>query len=306
MKKSSKIVLAVILAVVLVFGLTGFVGAWSPQDVVTPTEDLAKDKDAKDKKVKVPAPEDKPPPVGIMPVYVLSGSDYEIGYQYGQMAAPEISAHLDIKLDSWARSKMFDLDANPATPDTGITTKKDRDYVLAGFHQYLERDTPEIVDQLCGMADGCTKAGYPIDYADAVMLQWCTYAARDALRNPASRLHKGAKMPKCGKSRVPENYYTYDLSPESAQYLANLELAADGNCCTQCAATLSRMKNEGETIVASSWDWHYRYEGILVVFPTEHSGPKGEVGNAYVISGKIGSVGEGQFLNSAGCGGMFD
>jgi hypothetical protein len=184
------------------------------------------------------------------------------------------------------------------TAKTGITNKTDRDWVLAGMHQYLELYTPEWVDQLKGMADGCTAAGYPIDYADAIFLQWNTYAARDALKNPGSRLDPGDTMPHAGKSDVPENYFASDLSPESAEYLANVELMADGMCCTQCAATGSRMENAGETIVASAWDWHFRYEAILVVFP--------EDGNSYVMSGKIGSLGEGQFLNSAGCGGMFD
>lgn len=294
MKRSLRIVLPAALVVALVIGLTSLIGGvspfgWSAVAETQPPEPLPPPA------VAVP---EKPLPVGIMPVYVLSGTDYEIGYQYGYAAAPEISAHLDIKLDSWARYKAFDLDADPSTPPTGITTKSVRDWVLAGFHQYLERDYPALVDQLRGMADGATHAGYPIDYADAVMLQWITYAARDALRNPASRLDPGMKMPQAGRSRVPENYFAYDLSPESAEYLANLELMEDGNCCTQSAATGSRMKNEGQTIASSSWDWHYRYEAILVVFP--------EDGNAYVISGKIGSLGEGQYMNSAGVAGMFD
>lgn len=296
MIKNSKVVLGLIVAVALVFGLTGFVGAWAPQELLNPDTVTAKEHEGQGQ-YKIDVGE-KPAPVGIMPVYVLSGSDYEIGYQYGYEAAPYINAHLELKLDAWARYKAFDLDGDPLTPNTAITTKSDRDWVLAGFHQYLERDTPEVVEQLRGMADGCTAAGHPIDYADAVMLQWCTYAARDALKNPASRLDPGMDMPNSGKSNVPENYFAYEISPESLQFVANVEELANGNCCTQCAATGSRMKNAGETIVASAWDWHYRYECILAVFP--------EDGNAYTIAGKIGSLGEGQFMNSAGCGGMFD
>lgn len=284
MTKSVKIGLAVILAVALVLGLTGFVGAWAPKDVVAPTEEAAKKEDGKGfKKIELDV---KPLPEGIMPVYVLSGSDYEIGYLYGYQAAAAISAHLDIKLESFARAGY------------GETTKTGRDYVLAGFHQYLERDTPEIVDQLRGMADGATAAGYPIDYADAVMLQWCTYAMRDAKANPDSRLDPGDTMPKAGKSRVPENYYAYNpSSSEVSEYLATLDMMA-ADCCTQCASTGTISKNAGETLVASAWDWHYRYMDIKVIFP--------EDGNAYVISGKIGSMGEGQWMNSAGCAAMFD
>jgi hypothetical protein len=170
--------------------------------------------------------------------------------------------------------------------------------VLAGFHQYLELYTPEWVDHLRGLADGATAAGYPIDYADALMLQWCTYAARDGLENPASRLDPGMKMPNAGKSRVPENFYVSNPSHETAEYLAELELLANGNCCSQAAATGSRMENVGETIVVSSWDWHFRYHDIKVIFP--------EDGNPYVASGKAGSITDGQFMNSAGCAGMFD
>lgn len=276
-----------ILAVALVLGLTGFVGAWAPNEIVAPTGDLdkpAKKDDGKDiKKIDL---EVKPLPEGIMPVYVLSGTDYEIGYLYGYQAAAAISAHLDIKLESFARASY------------GETTKTGRDYVLAGFHQYLERDTPEVVEHLKGMADGATAAGYPIDYADAVMLQWCTYAMRDAKANPASRLDPGVKMPKAGKSRVPEDYYAYDLSPEALEYLASLDEMMAADCCTQCASTGLANADPDETLVASAWDWHYRYMDIKVVFPDD--------GNAYVISGKTGSMGEGQWMNSAGAAAMFD
>jgi hypothetical protein len=154
------------------------------------------------------------------------------------------------------------------------------------------------VDQLKGMADGATAAGYPIDYGDALVLQWCTYAMRDALNNPASRLDPSGDLPKAGKTRVPENYFTGNMTSDSAQFLANMEMLAEGNCCTQAGATGSRMIDSDETVVGSAWDWHYRYEGLLVVFP--------EDGNSYVIAGKIGSLGEGQFMNSAGCAGFFD
>jgi hypothetical protein len=285
--KTSKIVLAVIVAVALVFGLTGFVGA------AKPPSPPGQDKQAQIELIEGAIP------AGVMPVYVLSGSDYEIGYQYGYQAGPYIAAHLNLKLDAIARYRAYDLDADPLTPKTGITTKSDLDWVLAGFHQYMEIWTPEAVEQMKGMADGSTDAGYPIDYGEALLLQWCTYAMRDALNNPASRLDPSGDLPKAGKSRVPENYFAHNsLSADADAFLANLEMFEDGNCCTQCAATGSRMANTGETIVGSAWDWHFRYEAILAVFPDD--------GHSYTISGKIGSLGEGQWMNSAGCAAMFD
>jgi hypothetical protein len=71
-------------------------------------------------------------PPDILPVVFLSGSDYEMGYQYGQQAAAHI--HLNIQ-SSWASALQ----------------RMSHDQVIAGLkgsQYYIERHTPEIIEMV--------------------------------------------------------------------------------------------------------------------------------------------------------------
>jgi hypothetical protein len=93
-------------------------------------------------------------PPDILPVVFLSGSDFEMGYQYGQQAAAHI--HLNIQ-GSWASALQ----------------RMSHDQVIAGLkgsQYYIERHTPEIIEMVKGMAAGVTAAGYETSYEDALMM----------------------------------------------------------------------------------------------------------------------------------------
>ncbi len=93
-------------------------------------------------------------PPDILPVVFLSGSDYEMGYQYGQQAAAHI--HLNIQ-GSWASA------LQRMSHDQAIAG-------LKGSQYYIERHTPEIIEMVKGMAAGVTAAGYETSYEDALMM----------------------------------------------------------------------------------------------------------------------------------------
>ncbi len=96
-------------------------------------------------------------PPSILPVVILKGSDYEMGFQYGEQAA----AYIDrTREDKWASA----------------LRRFGRDEVLRALRAnqtFVRSYTPEWLDFMRGMADGATKAGYPMTYTD-VLLMNCT------------------------------------------------------------------------------------------------------------------------------------
>jgi len=96
-------------------------------------------------------------PPSILPVVILKGSDYEMGFQYGEQAC----AYIDrTREDKWASA----------------LRRFSREEVLRALRanqSFVKRYTPEWIDFMKGMADGATKAGFPMTYTD-VLLMNCT------------------------------------------------------------------------------------------------------------------------------------
>lgn len=101
---------------------------------------------------------EKPLPPITMPVYFLSGTDYEMGYQYGYQAAPYAAQFRDVQIGKFLSREYAD-------------TLKERDVVLEGFQYYVEKYAPYLIELVEGIADGMTDAGYPTSYAEALMMQ---------------------------------------------------------------------------------------------------------------------------------------
>jgi hypothetical protein len=96
-------------------------------------------------------------PPGILPVVILSGSDYEMGYQYGQQAGPYLEKEKEAK---WA----------------SVLQKLSREkvlYMLKGNQFYIQKYTPENIEIMKGIADGATASGFQLSYTD-VLLMNCT------------------------------------------------------------------------------------------------------------------------------------
>lgn len=96
-------------------------------------------------------------PPSILPVVILSGTDYEMGFQYGQQAAAYIEK---TKEEKWASSLQ----------------QFSRDQVLKSLKAnqfYINKYTPELIDMMRGMADGAAAAGYEVNYIDILLIN-CT------------------------------------------------------------------------------------------------------------------------------------
>jgi hypothetical protein len=102
----------------------------------------------------VAAPADELLPPGIMPVVILKGSDYEMGYQYGQQLGHYIEMNKNAMWASALRSSS-------------------RDDVLKALkiaQSYTKEYAPEAIEMYKGIADGATAAGYEMSYTDVLLI----------------------------------------------------------------------------------------------------------------------------------------
>ena len=96
-------------------------------------------------------------PPGILPVIILSGSDYDMGVQYGKQAGHYIEKN---NTEAWASA------LQRFTREEVIRALKANQY-------YIKEYTPECIDIMKGIADGAQAAGYDISYIDVLLLN-CT------------------------------------------------------------------------------------------------------------------------------------
>ena len=90
-----------------------------------------------------------------MPVLILKGSYYEMGYQYGQQAGEGICARKNLW---WGR---------------GIRNFNSRERVIREAQRYeseVKKTAPELIDIMQGIADGATSSGHALDYMDILVL----------------------------------------------------------------------------------------------------------------------------------------
>lgn len=127
-------------------------------------------------------PGDEVLPPDILPIVILSGSDYEMGVQYGQQAGHTIEKN---KVETWA------LALQRFSRDEVIRALK------ANQH-YIKKYTPECLEIMKGMSDGATAAGYPISYTDVLLLN-CTLPKPEISTYPAGA-EKDELPPKRGCS----------------------------------------------------------------------------------------------------------
>ena len=190
-------------------------------------------------------------PPGILPVVILSGSDYEMGYQYGQQAGKYIEKTKDAfwasVLRRFSRAEVI--------------------HALKANQYYINKYTPEIIDQMKGMADGATAAGYKISYVDVVLMN-CT------LPNPET-------------STYPSGAEKDALPPKK---------------CSVCSAWGSTT-TDGRLIGMDTLDSGEALFGVIIVaFPEEGNNymcgaQAGEIGDHFLMNNK------GLFVGNSGGGG---
>ncbi len=136
-----------ILALVLALAVLPFTSACVPPGAVsTPSSPSPK-----------PSPPFYEPPPEVMPIIYLSGSEYEMGYQYGQQAGGYIQI---VKDGLWA----------------SLLTKYDKADILdklAKYEAYVKR-LPKLnyLEIFKGIADGAREAGYNVTYEDVLAINY--------------------------------------------------------------------------------------------------------------------------------------
>ena len=93
---------------------------------------------------------DLPVPPSVLPVIVLQGSDFDMGYQYYQQVD---------KL--FGRSVLKAIQVPGGFSDQQLVA-------LKAYQWYIEKYTPEYVDMFKGMAQAATDAGVPLTYAEVL------------------------------------------------------------------------------------------------------------------------------------------
>lgn len=123
---------------------------------------------------------DKVLPPGILPVVILSGSDYEMGYQYGQQAGPYLEKEREAvwasALQTFSREKVL--------------------HMLKGNQFYIKKYTPENIEIMRGIADGAASAGVQLSYTD-VLLMNCTLPNPETSTFPPGAEKDSLPVKKC-------------------------------------------------------------------------------------------------------------
>lgn len=119
-------------------------------------------------------------PPGILPVIILSGSDYDMGCQYGQQAGPYLEKEKEAvwasALKAFSREKVL--------------------HMLKGNQFFIQKYTPENIEIMKGIADGATAAGFTLSYTD-VLLMNCTLPDPEASTFPPEAEKDPLLIKKC-------------------------------------------------------------------------------------------------------------
>ena len=119
-------------------------------------------------------------PPSILPVVILSGSDYDMGFQYGEQAGAYIEK---TKLEKWASA------LETYTKDEVIQALKANQY-------YIQEYTPEWIETMKGMADGAVSKGYSLSYTDVLLIN-CTLPKPETSHYPEGAESQSLPPKKC-------------------------------------------------------------------------------------------------------------
>jgi hypothetical protein len=128
-------------------------------------------------KPEVPLVDGVPVPPNVDPVIVVTGSDYEMGYQYYQQF-----------VQIYGKAMLQRLQR---------TFTEDQLDTLRAYQWYIKKYTPEFIEEFKGMAAAATEAGVPLSYQE-VLANYCIGHFSD---EPAS--YPGTEPPGSGDDTLP-------------------------------------------------------------------------------------------------------
>jgi predicted choloylglycine hydrolase len=195
-------------------------------------------------------------------VIMVSGTNYEMGMQYGRKAAPLINHNLTL----------FKSDLLQYFGKENI--KND----MSVWAYYIEKYDPDLKEWLEGISEGCRKEHYKIDYLDLLLI---TVYPSEMMARPNIPYPEEVKI----KTKLPVH------SAEIASKLLSTE--KELHSCSSFAATGTATK-DGKTIVAISKMFNVKAKQslVLIVFP--------ESGLSFISFPCAGAVAHNQGMNSKG------
>lgn len=191
----------------------------------------------------------------IIPVIFVRGSNYEMGYQYGYQAGAGIVPVRDM-LGASIRER---LGGNQELWDT----------CLKAFQYYIKKYTPELIDEMIGIAAGAQAAGHDITYTDIMSINAGVYVK--AAMSPS------AQMPSELEELPPKEYQekygiqadaietTEDSTTPTKSAVDLPDLSGD---CSRWAAWGSATK-DGKLICGDSIDGFFGKQLNIIAFPDE-------------------------------------
>jgi hypothetical protein len=192
----------------------------------------------------------------IIPVIFVRGSNYEMGYQYGYQVGAGIESSRDLSYGS----VKFRLGGN-----TDIWCE-----FLKGFQYYIQKYTPEIIDEMIGIAAGARAAGFGITYTDILSINAgvCTKSA----------LSPTAKIPSPLDELPPKAYQEkYGIKADRLLSFAERNLDSPevikspldfGGDCSRWAAWGSATK-DSQLICGDSIDGFFGKQLNIIAFPDQ-------------------------------------
>ena len=156
-------------------------------------------------------------PPSIMPIILLKGSDYQMGYQYGRQAGKYIVLQKD---GAWVDC---------------IDQLGSREKVLKqirGMEYYIKKYTPDLIQQMKGIADGAKAAGFKVTYDDILLIN-------------------------CGVKKIAPNVPQPPLAKAD-------EFSPEG--CSVFSAWGSATK-DGKMIFGDTKDSDFDYQVVIIAFP---------------------------------------
>jgi hypothetical protein len=206
-------------------------------------------------------------------VVVVSGTNYEMGVQYGEQAAKFIAVNRNIV---WNILDTQVLDPESGEPLGHSVIEKD----IQVWTYYLEKHDPELKDWLLGISQGCKNKGFKVSYADLVALM---VYPQEAWARPASPY-------------PPETGVAASAAPKGVTFLAARSDTRPRSSCSSFAATGTATQG-GKPMVSITGGALLEVQlfALLIAFPTDGERfisltQAGRVGNNFGMNSKYGWV----------------
>ncbi len=192
----------------------------------------------------------------IIPVIFVRGSNYDMGYQYGCQVAAGIAAVRD-RFYSQVKVLLGD--------NAAIWSE-----MLKGFQYYIKAYTPEIIDEMIGIAAGARAAGFDISYTDILSINAGVCAK--------SAMSPTAKMPSPLDQLPPGDYHDkYGIEADGPIEFSRVDADSPGTSkgppdlagdCSRWAAWGSATK-DSQLICGDSIDGFMGKQLNIIAFPDE-------------------------------------